>query len=103
MFSFHMSTTLFTADNSSLPSAVAEPGLVRCVPARRHSYACCKCAGVGTGQHCCRERVGAREDKERAERVLNGSTDEPSCGGTDMDVYLRGNEVRKIDWWVEEQ
>ena len=22
-------------------------------------------------------------------------------GGTDMDVYLRGDEVRKLDWWVE--
>jgi hypothetical protein len=32
---------------------------------------------------------------------VNGSTDEASCGGTDMDVYLRGDEVCKIDWWVE--
>jgi hypothetical protein len=32
---------------------------------------------------------------------VNGSTNEPSCGGTDMDVYLRGDEVRKLDWWVE--
>jgi hypothetical protein len=32
---------------------------------------------------------------------MNGPTDEPSCGGTDMDVYLRGEEVRKLDWWVE--
>jgi hypothetical protein len=32
---------------------------------------------------------------------MNGPTDEPSCGGTDMDVYLRGEEVCKLDWWVE--
>jgi hypothetical protein len=32
---------------------------------------------------------------------VNGSTSEASCGGTDMDVYLRGDEVRKLDWWVE--
>jgi hypothetical protein len=32
---------------------------------------------------------------------VNGSTNEPSCGGTHMNVYLRGDEVRKLDWWVE--
>jgi hypothetical protein len=32
---------------------------------------------------------------------VNGATDEPSCGGTDMDVYLRGDEVCHLDWWVE--
>jgi hypothetical protein len=46
------------------------------------------------------EREFARERKALA--CVNGSTDEPSCGGTDMDVYLRGAEVRKLDWWVEE-
>jgi hypothetical protein len=45
------------------------------------------------------EREFARERKALA--CVNGSTDEPSCGGTDMDVYLRGDEVRKLDWWVE--
>jgi hypothetical protein len=45
------------------------------------------------------EREFARERKALA--CINGSTDEPSCGGTDMDVYLQGGEVRKLDWWVE--
>ena len=31
----------------------------------------------------------------------NGSTDDPSCGGTDMDVYLRGDELCHLDWSVE--
>ena len=41
----------------------------------------------------------ARERKSLA--CVNGSTDEPSCGGTDMDVYLRGDDVCHLDWWVE--
>jgi len=45
------------------------------------------------------ERTFARERTTLT--CMNGSTDEPSCGGTDMDVYLRGHEVRKLDWWVE--
>jgi hypothetical protein len=45
------------------------------------------------------EREFARERKTLT--CVNGSTDEPSCGGTDMDVCLRGDEVRKLDWWVE--
>ena len=45
------------------------------------------------------ERGFARERKRL--ECLNGSTNEPSCGGTDMDVYLRGDEVRKLDWRVE--
>ena len=45
------------------------------------------------------ERAFARE--RSALTCMNGPTDEPSCGGTDMDVYLRGEEVRKLDWWVE--
>ena len=45
------------------------------------------------------EREFARERKTLT--CVNGSTDEPSCGGTDMDVYLRGDEVRKLNWWVE--
>jgi hypothetical protein len=45
------------------------------------------------------EREFARE--RGALMCVNGSTNEPSCGGTDMDVYLRGDEVRKLDWWVE--
>lgn len=45
------------------------------------------------------EREFARE--RNALTCLNGSTDEPSCGGTDMDVYLSGDAIRKLDWWVE--
>jgi len=45
------------------------------------------------------ERDFARERKTLA--CVNGSTDEPSCGGTDLDVYLRGDEVCHLDWWVE--
>jgi hypothetical protein len=45
------------------------------------------------------EREFARERKTLV--CVNGSTNEPSCGGTDMDVYIRGDEVRKLDWWVE--
>ena len=45
------------------------------------------------------ERTFARERTTLT--CMNGSTDEPSCGGTDLDVYLRGHEVRKLDWWVE--
>jgi hypothetical protein len=45
------------------------------------------------------EREFAREQIALA--CVSGSTDEPSCSGTDMDVYLRGDEVRKLDWWVE--
>jgi hypothetical protein len=45
------------------------------------------------------EREFAHERKALA--CVNGSTDEPSCGGTDIDIYLRGDTVRKLDWWVE--
>jgi hypothetical protein len=45
------------------------------------------------------EREFARE--RNALTCVNGSTNEPSCGGTDMGVYLRGDTVRKLDWWVE--
>lgn len=27
---------------------------------------------------------------------------EASCGGAAMDVYLRGEEVCKLEWWIEE-
>jgi hypothetical protein len=40
--------------------------------------------------------------RERASLTcVNSSTNEASCGGTDMDVYLRGELIRKLDWWVE--
>ena len=45
------------------------------------------------------EREFARE--RNALTCVNGSTNEPSCGGTDMDVYLRGDTVRKLNWSVE--
>jgi hypothetical protein len=34
-------------------------------------------------------------------RVLLGETDEPSCGGTWLKVWLLGKEVRKMDWACE--
>jgi hypothetical protein len=46
----------------------------------------------------------AERDFERMRPQLvciNGSTSEPSCGGTDMDVWLQGEEIHKLDWWVE--
>jgi hypothetical protein len=45
------------------------------------------------------EREFARERKTLT--CVNGSSDEPSCGGTDIDVYLRGEEICHLDWWVE--
>lgn len=45
------------------------------------------------------ERDFTRERKTLA--CVNGSTNEPSCGGTDMNVYLRGDKVCHLDWWVE--
>lgn len=34
-------------------------------------------------------------------RVLVGQTDEPSCGGTCLKVWLSGKEMRKMDWAIE--
>ncbi len=34
-------------------------------------------------------------------RVLLRATDEPSCGGTWLKVWLVGHEIRKMDWAIE--
>jgi len=50
------------------------------------------------------DKSQAERDFERARLELmcvNGSSNEPSCGGTDMDVWLRAEEIHKLDWWLE--
>jgi hypothetical protein len=47
-------------------------------------------------------RLSTRLPRERALLVrYDGPTSEPSCGGTALSVYLRGGQVRRLDWTIE--
>src|SRR5688572_29008402 len=51
---------------------------------------------------CARPSLEAKFAAERPHyRTLAGVTDEPSCGGTGLTVYLAGNDVRKLAYSVE--
>jgi hypothetical protein len=55
-------------------------------------------ACVGTGDSV----QSARFPRERSTLArYDGPTSEPSCGGAALSVYLRGEQVRHLDWTIE--
>jgi hypothetical protein len=40
-------------------------------------------------------------DERKSLTCFEGPTNEPSCSGTGMAVYLRGDEIQCLDWTVE--
>jgi hypothetical protein len=39
--------------------------------------------------------------QQKTMTCVEGPTDEPSCSGAAMDVYLRGDQIQQLDWTLE--
>ncbi len=57
------------------------------------------CTGVALSGQSRLETDHARQISEM--RVVEGATDEPSCGGTWLKVWTLGKEIRKMTWAIE--